>query len=347
MQDGYRVGIVGATGAVGGEFVRLFEERSFPISELRLFASSRSVGRTMRFSGRDIPIEETLPENLTGLDIVFFSAGAARSKALIPALVEQGTFVIDNSSAFRMDPDVALVIPEVNGQEVLPDRRLFAVPNCTAIILLVAVNPLQKLGKVDRLIVSTYQSASGGGAGMMRELEAQTHAALSGGDHQRNEAFPPYAFNLFSHNTAINEHGYNEEEWKVIEESRKILGRPELKINVTCVRVPVLRAHSETVTVEFAEQAPTVQAVREALQSAPGVTVLDDRERNDFPTPLGASGQGNVLVGRIRQDVSNSKAISMFISGDQLLKGAALNAVQIAERLISIGVPIAEPTLAL
>ena len=234
-----------------------------------------------------------------------------------------------------MDPSVPLVVPEVNGQVVTPATRLLAVPNCTAIILLMAVSPLRSLSEIERLIVSTYQSASGGGAAMMRHLEDQTRATLAGEETNLGPLTVPYAFNLFSHNTPISDNGYNEEELKVIEESRKILGLPDLKINVTCVRVPVLRAHSESVTIEFADRSPSVEAVRERLASAPGVRIIDDRAANRFPTPLDASGQDDVLVGRIRQDLSNPNAISMFITGDQLLKGAALNAVQIAELALS------------
>lgn len=336
VSSGYSVAVVGATGAVGGEFLRLFEERQFPISSLKLLASERSVGKKLNFKGSELTVEEATPESFEGVDLAFFSAGASRSKLLAPAAIEAGATVIDNSSAFRMDPEVPLVVPEVNGDEIQADRKLFAVPNCTAIILLVAINPLRRLGNIERLIVSTYQSASGGGAGMMRELEGQTRAALDpASNHERNAAFPPYAFNLFSHNTPINEHGYNDEEWKVIKESRKILGMPELRLNVTCIRVPVLRAHSESVTVEFDGPAPSVDAIREVLLGARGVRLVDDREANNFPTPVDASGQGDVLVGRIRQDASNPNAISMFIAGDQLLKGAALNAVQIAEELIA------------
>ena len=343
MPNGYSVAVVGATGAVGGEFLRLFSERGFPIASLRLLASARSVGKYLTYEGEKLPIEEATTGAFSGVDFAFFSAGASRSRLLAPAALDAGAFVIDNSSAFRMDADVALVVPEVNGNEIKPGRKLYAVPNCTAIILLVAVNPLRKLGAIERLVVSTYQSASGGGAGMMRELEGQTRAALDpeGAPRDRNSAFPPYAFNLFSHNTPINEYGYNEEEWKVIGESRKILGMPDLRINVTCIRVPVLRAHSESVTIEFAGSAPDVESIREALASAPGVRVVDDRAGNDFPTPLMASGQGDVLVGRIRRDVSHPSAISMFIAGDQLLKGAALNAVQIAEEVIRVNQPAA------
>jgi len=331
------VAVVGATGAVGGEFLRLFEERSFPVGELRLLASSRSVGKSAMFDGREITIEEALPSSFEGVDVAFFSAGASRSKTLAPAALAAGALVVDNSSAFRMNPDVPLVIPEINGDLITKECRLYPVANCSAIILLVAVNPLRSLGKIERLIVSTYQSASGGGAAVMHELTEQTRIVLSGRPPEPQVLPHPYAFNLFSHNTDIDsESGYNGEELKVIAESRKILGMPDLKVNVTCVRVPVLRAHSESVTVEFSGLAPTREAVLEAMQAAPGVRVVDDREKNHFPMPLEAGGQNDVLVGRIRQDLSDPKAICMFVSGDQLLKGAALNAVQIAERYFQV-----------
>ncbi len=337
MQEGLNVAIVGATGAVGAEFLRLFESRHFPVKSVRLLASARSVGKTMPFKGVEVPVEEATTDSFKDIDIAFFSAGASRSKALAPAAIEAGAIVVDNSSAFRMDPQVPLVVPEINLHHIKPEDRLFAVPNCTAIILLVAVNPLQKLGKIDRIIVSTYQSASGGGAAVMSELENQTREVLEGKPAEPKVLPHPYAFNLFSHNTPIGEGGYNEEELKVIAESRKILGLPELKINVTCVRVPVLRAHSESVTIEFDGPAPSEDAVREALKTAPGVRIIDDRDSNTFPMPLTASGQGDVLVGRIRQDISNPHGLSLFIAGDQLLKGAALNAVQIAEAVLARG----------
>ena len=325
------VAIVGATGAVGGEFLRLFEERDFPVGDLKLLASERSVGKSLTFKGKPYEIAEANVDAFVGVDIAFFSAGATRSKALASAAMAAGALVVDNSSAFRMDESVPLVVPEVNPETFSEDKRLVAVPNCTAIILVVAVNPLRALGQIDRLIVSTYQSASGGGASMMRLLEDETKALVNGTDLPESPLSNRYGFNLFSHNTPIGEDGYNEEEQKVIAESKKILVMPNLKINVTCVRVPVLRAHTETVTVELDGPAPSIDAIREVLSTAPGVTVIDDRAANSFPTPLKASGQGDVLVGRIRQDVSNPNAISMMIAGDQLLKGAALNAVQIAE----------------
>lgn len=233
-----------------------------------------------------------------------------------------------------MDSKVPLIVPEINLSAVGPNDRLIANPNCSAIIMLMAVAPLRKLGEIERIVVSTYQSASGGGAAVMEELEQQTRTVLEGKPAVPKVLSQPYAFNLFSHNTPINEHGYNEEEWKVIEESRKILDMPDLRINVTCVRVPILRAHSESITVEFAGKAPSEDEVREVLGASPGVRLVDDRANNLFPTPLGASGGDDVLVGRIRKDLSHPSAISMFVSGDQLLKGAALNAVQIAEALL-------------
>ncbi len=336
MSQTYSVAIVGATGAVGGEFLRLFEQRSFPVGNLKLLASERSVGKTLEFKGESVAIEEAKPGAFEGIDVAFFSAGASRSKALVPDALSAGALVVDNSSAFRMDPSVPLIVPEVNPKTYTPENRLFSVGNCTAILLCTAINPILKLGRLERLIVSTYQSASGGGAGMMRQLESETKAVLLGEELPATTLNQTYAFNLFSHNTAVGDTGYNEEEMKVIEETRKILNMPDLKINVTCVRVPILRAHTETVTMEFDGPAPSVEAVREALSNAPGVVLVDDREANHFPTPLAASGRDEVLVGRIRQDISNPNAISLMLSGDQLLKGAALNAVQIAELVLGI-----------
>jgi len=337
MSSQYSVAILGATGAVGQEFLQLFESRNFPLKSVKLLASARSAGKKMHFKGEELVVEEVKPESFEGIDVAFFSAGASRSKEFAPHAVKAGATVIDNSSAFRMDSSVPLVVPEINFDAIGPDQKLIANPNCSAIIMLMGVAPLRKLGKIDRLIISTYQSASGAGAAAMRELEEQTKAVLEGKPAEPKVMPHIYAFNLFSHNTAINEYGYNDEEWKVIQESRKILSMPELKINVTCVRVPVLRAHSESITVEFEGSAPSEDAVRKAIVDAEGVQLVDDREKNHFPMPLAASGQGDVFVGRIRKDVSHPSAISLFVAGDQLLKGAALNAVQIAEKLIAAG----------
>jgi aspartate-semialdehyde dehydrogenase len=335
VSKGLNVAIVGATGAVGNEFLRLFEERGFPVADLRLLASERSAGKCLTFKGQEYCIQAATKDSFEGIDVAFFSAGASRSRELAQAAIDEGALVVDNSSAFRMDPDVPLVVPEINLDHVKPHHRLIAVPNCTAIILLMAVAPLRQIGHIDRLIVSTYQSASGGGAGMMRLLEEETRAAINGTDRPESKLHTPYAFNLFSHNTPVEDSGYNEEELKVIAETRKILGMPGLRVNVTCIRVPVLRAHSESVTVEFDGPAPDEEAVRDVLSRAPGVQLIDDRESNRFPTPHDASGQGDVLVGRIRRDLSNPHALCMFIAGDQLLKGAALNAVQIAEAVLT------------
>jgi aspartate-semialdehyde dehydrogenase len=336
VKQGVNVAIVGATGAVGGEFIRLFEERNFPVKELRLLASKRSVGKKLAFRGKEHLVEEALPKAFEGVDVAFFSAGAARSKELAPAAMQAGALVVDNSSAFRMQSSTPLVVPEVNPRSMSKEDRLISVPNCTAILLCTAIYPILQLASANRLIVSTYQSASGAGAAIMSLLEEETRALIAGEPLPESPLKQRYAFNLFSHNTPIGEDGYNEEESKVIEETRKILGRPDLKINVTCVRVPVLRAHTETVTIEFDSQAPSVEAIREVLLRAEGVRLVDDQKANHFPTPLEASGQGDVLVGRIRQDVSNPNAISLMLAGDQLLKGAALNAVQIAEAYLNL-----------
>lgn len=331
------VAVVGATGAVGREFLEIFKSHNFPVGNLKLLASERSAGKHLNFKDEPVCIEVAGPESFEGVEVAFFSAGAARSRALIPAALKAGAICIDNSSAFRMDSDVPLVVPEINWSAVSPEHKLFPVANCTAIVLCMAVAPLRKLGKIERLIVSTYQSASGGGAAMMDELESQTRSVLAGKQAAPVVLKEPYAFNLFSHNTPINEFGYNEEEWKVIHETRKILEMADLKVNVTCVRVPVMRAHSESVTIEFGGEAPSLEAIRTALEGACGVKLMDDREGNRFPTPLEASGKEEVFVGRIRMDLSHPSAVSMFIAGDQLLKGAALNAVQIAEKLIEVG----------
>ncbi len=317
--------------------MKIFDSHKFPVGNLKLLASERSAGKQLTFRDEPICIEVAGPDSFDDVDIAFFSAGAARSRALIPFALKAGALCIDNSSAFRMESEVPLVVPEINWSAVKPEDRLFPVANCTAIILCMVVAPLKNLGKIERLIVSTYQSASGGGAAMMEELETQTRAVLEGKPAEPKVLPQPYAFNLFSHNTPINEFGYNEEEWKVIHESRKILEMPDLKVNVTCVRVPVMRAHSISATIEFAGEAPGLEVVRNALAHANGVKVMDDRAANRFPTPLDASGKEEVFVGRIRRDLSHPSAISIFIAGDQLLKGAALNAVQIAERLIKDG----------
>ncbi|MCW3100790.1 MAG: aspartate semialdehyde dehydrogenase [Chthonomonadaceae bacterium] len=333
----YHVAIAGATGAVGTDFIRLLETREFPLESLRLLASERSVGRTLLFRGRPLTVELLTAEAFQGIDIALFSAGGSRSREFGPLAAEAGALVIDNSSAFRMDPEVPLVIPEINPEDIRQHRGIIANPNCSTIVMLMAVEPLRRLAPIRRIVASTYQAASGAGAQAMQELIEQSHDVL----HDRPvtpHIFPyPIAFNLFSHNTKIDETGYNEEERKMIYESRKILHDPTLKISATCVRVPVVRAHSESLNIEFeAGQRPTLEAIREALAAFPGVVVVDDRENNHFPMPIEASGRDEVLVGRLRYDLSNDDAIDLFLSGDQILKGAALNGIQIAEQWIKM-----------
>lgn len=336
MSRRYNVAVAGATGAVGAEFLQLLTERSdFPLGELTLLASARSAGKSIRFAGRDIPVKELTKDAFADVDIAFFSAGGSRSREFAPAAVQAGAVVIDNSSAYRMDPTVPLIVPEVNGDDALQHHGIIANPNCSTILLLMVLAPLHRLSPVRRVVASTYQAASGAGASAMRELEEQSRAYLAG-EPVAKEVFPhQIAFNLFSHNTPIDDTGYNEEERKMVNETRKILHLPDLAVTATCVRVPILRAHSESVNIEFAAERPTVEAARAALAAFPGVTVIDDRAGNTFPMPLDASGKDDVLVGRLREDLSHPRALELFLSGDQIRKGAALNGLQIAEYLIA------------
>ncbi|MDR3536547.1 MAG: aspartate-semialdehyde dehydrogenase [Acetobacteraceae bacterium] len=331
-----RVGIVGATGAVGGELLLCLEQRNFPLASLRLFASPRSAGRSLLFRHAPVPVEVLTEQALAGLDIVLFSAGSATSRQFAPVAVAQGAVVIDNSSAFRMDADVPLVVPEVNPEAIATHRGIIANPNCVAIVATVPLWPLHRRNPIQRVIAATYQAASGAGAAAMEELRESTVAYLAGREYAARVLAHPYAFNLFSHDTKVDPAtGYNDEETKVMREMRKIMGQANLRIGVTCIRVPILRAHSIALTVEFADQV-TPEEVRDVLASAPGVRLVDDVAHNHFPMPREASGQDDILVGRIRRDVSDpsGRSIALFVAGDQLLKGAALNAVQIAEKLV-------------
>jgi aspartate-semialdehyde dehydrogenase len=329
------VAIVGVTGAVGAEFIATMERRKFPVARLKPLASARSAGKTVEFRRHSVTIEALDETSFEGVDIALFSAGGGISRRFAPIAVKAGAVVIDNSSAFRMDPNVPLVIPEINARRIREHKGIIAVPNCSAITALVPLWPIHSRNRIKRVILSTYQAASGGGAAAMDELVQSTRASLTGQTYQPKVLPHPYAFNLFSHNTAIDpETGYNEEETKVIKETRKIFEDDRIAVGVTCVRVPVLRAHSEAITFEC-ERPITEDQVRAILSEAPGVTIVDDRVRNYFPMPIDASGQDNVLVGRIRRDLSDASghSISMFVAADQLLKGAALNAIQIAELL--------------
>jgi len=333
----YKVAILGATGAVGTEFLSLLAERNFPIAELKLLASENSAGKTVEFGSGDrkstLTIEAVTPESFDGVDIVLASAGGNVSKQWAPIAARAGAVVIDNSSAFRMDPSVPLVVPEVNPDAAAKHQGIIANPNCTTILMNVVVYPLHRVNPVKRIIAATYQSASGAGARAMQELTQQSQAILNG-ETPKPEIFPyPIAFNLFLHNTKLNELGYCEEEMKMVNETRKIFNAPDLRVTATCVRVPVLRAHSEALNLEFTEPFDR-ETARQILAEAPGVKLVDDWENNYFPMPIDASGKDDVLVGRIRQDLSHIHALDLWLCGDQIRKGAALNAVQIAELLI-------------
>jgi aspartate-semialdehyde dehydrogenase len=335
------IAVVGATGAVGVEILRVLERRNFPVAGLKLLASKRSVGKTLEFKGKPYKVEELTAAAFKGVDIAFFSAGAGRSREFAPAAKAAGAVVIDNSSAFRMDPNVPLVVPEVNPGDLRWHKGLIANPNCTAMILAVAIWPIHQAVGIRRVIVSTYQSASGAGAAAMRELEDQAREYAAGKAITKSVFPHQIAFNVFSHNTKMADNGYNEEENKVVEETRKIFHEPELAIVPTCIRVPVLRAHAESIVLELAAPMSPEEA-RALLARSPGIKIVDDPVANHFPMPLEASGDLDVHVGRIRRDVSNPNGLALFVAGDQLLKGAAWNAVQIAEELANVTAVAAE-----
>lgn len=328
----YNIAIVGATGAVGVEILRTLERRQFPTDTVRLLASARSVGKTITYRGQDLKVEELGANSFKDIDFAIFSAGATRSREYSDIAIKAGAVVIDNSSAYRMADGVPLVVPEINPGDLKTHKGLIANPNCCAAILGVPLWPLHEAAKIKRIIVTTYQSASGAGAQAMAELESQVKQ-FAKGEPITKSVFPhQIAFNLFSHNTKVSDNGYNEEENKVIEEIRKMFHEPNLPICATCIRVPVFRAHSESVIIET-ERPLSPEQAREILSKAPGVKLVDDVATNHFPMPIEASGDLDVHVGRIRKDLSSPNGLALFISGDQLLKGAAWNAVQIAEYL--------------
>ena len=327
--------IAGVTGAVGREFLKILEERDFPFDSCRMLASSRSRGKKIKFKNKEYIVEELTEKSFDGIDIALFSAGGARSKEFAPAAVKAGAVVVDNSSAFRMDPDVPLVIPEINPHKIKEHKGIIANPNCTTMIGIVPVWPLHKANPVKRMVVSTYQAASGAGQSAMLELESQTREILDGKE-PTIKAFPyQIAFNVFCHNSKLAPNGYNEEEIKMVNETRKIFDCPDIAITCTCIRIPVFRAHCESINLEFRDPI-TPHQVRDLLSTAPGVSLIDDREHNRFPMPLDATGKDNVFVGHIRQDESipDNRGVNIWVAGDQLRKGAALNAVQIAEKLL-------------
>jgi len=329
-----RVAIMGATGAVGNEFLKILEQRRFPLSDLKLLASHRSAGKTLKFRGEDLVVEELTEKSFEGVDLVLASAGGSVSKKFAPIAAAAGAVVVDNTSAFRMDPNTPLVVPEVNPGDIPDHKGIIANPNCSTIIMNVPVFPLHQVHPIRRIVVSTYQAVSGAGAWGLWELDEQIRAYAAGKPIRKNKFPHQIVNNLFSHNSEIGDDGYNLEERKMVLETRKIFHCDEIRITATCVRVPVLRAHCEAINLEFTHPV-TEQEVRDILAGAPGVKIVDDREKNYFPMPLDATDQDEVLVGRIRQDISvpDGRGIDLFVAGDQIRKGAALNAVQIAEML--------------
>lgn len=332
----YRVAILGATGLVGREFIKVLEQRDFPVAEVRLLASERSAGRTMAFKGEELPVEEAGEHSFDGIDLALFSAGASASRHFAPIAVDAGAVVIDNSSAWRMEPDVPLVVPEVNGDDAQSHKGIIANPNCSTIQMVVALYPIHRVSRIKRIVVATYQSVSGTGSQAVEELLSQTRAILEGG-RANPEVYPhQIAFNLIPEIDVFLEDGYSKEEWKMIHETRKIMHEPNLPVSATTVRVPVLVGHSEAVTVEL-ERRMTPEEAREILKSAPGVQVLDRVSEHVYPTPVHVAGRDEVFVGRIRQDASHPNGLVMWVVADNLRKGAALNAVQIAEYMIAKG----------
>jgi len=332
---GCNLAIAGVTGAVGQEFLNIIQQREFPFSSLKMLASSRSAGKTIEFKGKEYIVEELTANSFNHIDIALFSAGAARSREFAPAAVEAGAVVVDNSSAFRMNPDVPLVIPEINPERIAEHKGIIANPNCSTIVGIVPVWPLHKANPVKRMVVSTYQAASGAGMQAMLELETQSREILEG-KQPTCKAFPyQIAFNAFSHNSKLEANGYNQEEMKMVNETRKIFNCPEIAVTCTCIRIPVFRAHCESINLEFTDPI-TPEQVGNLLSIAPGVSLIDDRQNNRFPMPIDATDRDEIFVGRIRQDESipESRGINIWVAGDQLRKGAALNAVQIAEKLL-------------
>lgn len=333
MPEAPVVAVAGSTGAVGKEMLDILAERSFPAARVIALASARSAGRSVRFGDRDLVVEEMTPESFAGVDIALFSAGASVSREYRDAVVGSGAVMIDNSSAFRMDADVPLVVPEVNPEAIAEHSGVIANPNCSTIQLVVALQPLAALAPIRRVVVSTYQAASGAGQAAMDELYTQTGQFLAGEELAVSQFAHRIAFNCIPQIDVFLENGSTKEEWKMVVETKKIMRAPDIAVHATCVRVPVLRCHSEAVNIEFSAEI-TIDQVREALVSAPGVTVIDDTAALDYPMPALLAGTDDVYVGRLRKDPTAPNAISMWVVADQLRKGAALNAVQIAERLL-------------
>src|SRR5437899_359821 len=328
----YHIAVVGATGAVGAELLRVLERRSFPVANLYPIGSDRSAGKTIRFHGDSIMVEELTGRSFDKIDIVFFSAGGENSRKWVPIARQTGAIVIDNSSVFRMEPDIPLVIPEINGDDVRGHSGLIANPNCTTAVALMAIYPLHRAFGVRRVFAASYQAVSGSGQRAINELKQQVELSVQDRP-SKPEVYPhPIAFNLFPHVDAFLESGYTKEEMKMQNEGRRIMHLPSFRASVTCVRVPVYRAHSVAVSAEF-ERVVSVEQAREVLAKAPGLELVDEPLNNRYPMPLTVAGKDNCQVGRVRLDCAFENGLSFWVSGDQLLKGAALNAVQIAELL--------------
>ena len=335
MREDLHVAIVGATGAVGIEMLETLEKRNFPIGKLTLLASARSAGKTRPFRTGEIAVEELSKDSFDGVDIALFSAGGGISKEFAPAAVEAGAVVVDNSSAFRMDDSVPLVVPEINAADVAKHKGIIANPNCSTIVTVMALYPLHQAFKVKRIFASTYQAVSGSGAMGIAELKRQIGEIHEGREVSR-EIYPhQIAFNVLPHVDVFLDNGYTKEEMKMVHESRKIMGLPDFQASVTCVRVPVYRAHSIAVSAEF-EKPVSVELAREAINAAPGIDLNDDTTSNGYPLPLESAGQDNCQIGRIRRDCAMKNGLSFWVVGDQLLKGAALNTVQIAEEVAKL-----------
>lgn len=334
-KNAYNVAIAGATGAVGEMMIKVLAERKFPVADMRFLASERSVGKTLAWNGKDIKVELLSKKSFKGIDVALFSAGADRSKEFASSAADAGAVVVDNSSAFRMDEDVPLVVPEVNPADVgmYKKRGIVANPNCTTIVTIVPLKPLYDISRITRMIVSSYQSASGAGAQAIAELEDQVAAHVHGKAMVVKKFAHQIAFNVIPHIDSFLDNGYTREEMKMVNETRKIFHDDNIMVSATTVRVPVLTAHSVAVWLEF-EKPMSPQTVRKALKNAPGVKLVDDPGKNLYPMPKDAAGQDLCLVGRIREDITNPGGIVLWVSGDQLRKGAATNAVQIAEILI-------------
>ena len=333
MNNNPHVAIVGASGAVGAEMIRTLEHRNFPVGSLRLLASKRSAGKSLNFCGETLTIEELTPSSFEGVDIALFSAGGGISKEWGPEAVKAGAVVVDNSSAFRLDASVPLVVPEINAQDALSHQGIIANPNCTTAITLMALYPLHQAFGVERVFASTYQAVSGTGAQAIVELENQVRQ-LSQGEDVSPEVYPhQIAFNVLPHVDSFLAEGYTREEMKLENEGRKIMHHPSFRASVTCVRVPVYRAHSIAISAEF-QQPVDLQRAQDILSRAPGLDVVDDPQQNQYPLPLLASGKDHCQVGRLRVDCALDNGLCFWVAGDQLLKGAALNAVQIAELLV-------------